>query len=644
MKKTSIPFDFFKGLHSYRELFEMKKILLIVLLLGFLSSSCHPFFLCSQIVVSEPVMDEQYYGFLIPVLPQQSYQDQTNIVQVINHCLSQGITVYWLMEEIICETANLTDNSAQQLRTLPKGSYLIQAPNHLDLLHTYIANLSHLAYFDNIPVYFLKEPLEQIQVITLQYPRIVYHDGDNVLYRAYKRIARESGFVEGVELGWKEIPEMLNTDTFDVFIWGGHEGTNLDVFLGQLNIRAFNTIRSFIREGGGYIGSCYGGYEITTLTPPPLRQLLIRFPQIPSLFFLSVSTRVPIQALPGLGGAINITIVDTGSPLTFGLPTHINDCYYIQGPMFLGKNGSTQTIAIIESVDQTQWWYENQIEDYPWVISLREKWINAAIGKPIWVTTEFGDGLVIAFGDHPEFHDYYPRIVHNALYLAANQKKQTVSVTTTASEFSVLERQDTLFRGTKNTPVRFYLETVQPFHYITWMFNKDSRNTSNPCYHLYPYSGTYQVLVTTLNQDLDLNISVFPVQISEPLSCDIQHPSEPIYTMKNLTYDAEVTGGFIPYSFQWSINEEVTSTNKTLYYTFVEPGVYFLEFMVTDDIGCQETYSKMLEVITSSEPIHDEPTSSSNKNGMLISIIIESIVLILVVLFFLFKNSKILKL
>jgi len=622
----------------------MKKLLLILLLIGFLSSSYGSFFSCSQVVVSEPIIIDQYYGFLIPALPQHSYQDQTDIAQVINQCLGQGVTVYWLMEEIICDTTNLTDNADQKQQTIPKGSYLIQAPNHLDLLHTYIANLSYLAFFDNIPIYYLKEPLEHIHVITLQYPRIVYHDGDNVIYRSYKRIARQSGFDEGVEVGWKEIPEMLNTNSFDVFIWGGHYGTFLDVFLGQLNIQAFNAIRNFIREGGGYIGSCYGGYEITTLTPPPLRQLLIRFPKIPSLFFLAMSTRVPIQALPGYGGKINITIVDTDSPLTFGLPTHINDCDYVQGPMFLGKTGSTQTIAIIESVDQNDWWYENQLEDYPWVISLREKWINTAIGKPIWVTTEFGDGLVVAFGDHPEFHDNYPRIVHNALYLAANQNKQTVSVTTAASRFSLLEHQDTLFRGSEDTPLMFYLEHTESFHHITWMFDQENRNTSNPCYHSYSHSGNYEVLVTTLNQDRNLNISMFPVQISEPLSCNIQYPSEPIYTMKNLTYHAEISGGFVPYLFQWNIKEEVTSTNKTLYYTFIEPGVYLLEFTVTDDIGSQDTYSKMLEVINSSEPVNDEPATSSNKNGMLLSIIIESIVLILVVLFFLFKNGKILKL
>ncbi len=644
---TNWLLSFVDDVGGCKEKMNSKKYMLVCLFFCFLlfSSVCFPMSFSS----AEPETG-QYYGFVIPVFENQSFYQQIEIVKAVNLALSHNVSVYWVVEPFECEVDVFDEHSLKQTESFAKGSFLIDASSNVESLRFFAANLSFLSYFQSVPVYTVLEPLDEVGVRKLCFPRIVYHDGDNVAHGSYEYVLEESGFSQGTYLNWRQIPSNLSSEQFDVFVWGGHYGNNLDVVLGQLNWDSFNAIRSFIREGGGYIGSCYGGYEITTALPFPLRNLLIRFPNLPSSFFLSVSSRLPVKAMPGYC-YINVSLTDFSSPLSFGLPEKITDCWYAEGPVFLGRDGETKDIAVIDDIDGRYFWGDSNLGDYGLISNLKERWMNFSIGKPIWVTTEFGDGRVIAFGDHPETHDYYPRIVHNAIFYATSSDPTSVSLSTPLVLYNLSECVDvSCFRGYAGVPLSFNFNNSSDCFDVFWQIDERIGFCNESCKYSYRYADNYSVVLTIIDEDMNLCVSCVPVEVKNPVGCNIHSNVSEVFVNDSVKFSLDVWGGFPPYSLCWSVDGIVCSFNESFCYVFSESGNYSVDVVIGDELGSEFDFEKGVVVgERRSEPEGDaggqlaEEDSSSDSSQLFLGMVLGGGIVVCVlgvVLFFMYGGKS----
>lgn len=363
------------------------------------------------------------YGFIIPVNSSQTIKIQNYISRLINDLLRNNICVYWINSNISILSTRLNENIFLEKHEYETGSFIISFSEESDRDKVAISIVDFYEQKYNLEIYTIIEPVSKIEVFRLVEPKVAYHDGDIVYSSSYVNCLAEGGFTDGIKLDWKNISKKLNNNDFNVFIWGGLWGNTSIAIKTQIrNMLAITTIRRFVRDGGGYVGSCYGGYEIATGSHIMFNRFKPYFPRIPSLFFTLFSTRFVLKALPGFT-QLTIEITDSSSPITYGLPKKINHCIYKGGPMFLGLPGNTKTIAIIEDIDINRLELNN--DNLPQF--LLDFWISFVKGKPIWVTTEFEDGKVIAFGDHPENH-FYNRIVHNAVFYASSKGPYTIEI------------------------------------------------------------------------------------------------------------------------------------------------------------------------------------------------------------------------
>lgn len=605
------------------------------------------FTVCSpQTNISAQPEDDVYYALAIPVFENQSYYQQIEIVNTINRCLSNNVSVYWVADSFECSVDSF-DGKFHGVENLPKGSFIIDASSSPESLGCYASNLSFLSFFLSVPVYFVSEQLSDISVMKLRFPRIVFHDGSNVASHSYEYLLQSSGFSHSKKLGWNEIASNLSFDDFDVFVWGGHFGNGLDIVLGQFKRDSLNAIRSFVRQGGGYIGSCYGSYEITTSLPIPFREMLIRFPKIPSSFFLSFSTRFPFKAIPGYCD-INVTLTDVSSPLSFGLPNKITNCYYAEGPVFLGRQGNTQDVAVIDSIDFSWFWSSMHLDDYPFFSNLRDKRMNFSVGKPIWVTTEFGDGRVIAFGDHPEHHDKYPRIVHNAVFYATASEPASVSLDDGLLLFNLSECfNGSCFRGYENVPVQFECKNSSNISDVVWRMNDFVVFEAESCLYAFSFGGNYSVFVTAVDKDMRLGVAPVPVVIAKEVAGSFVLNHSVVYVNESVLFSLDVAGGFPPYRYYWQVEEKEVSLNQSFSYVFFEEGDSFVEVVVKDQTGSEFSFGEYVWVESrnqteNQQQLDDEIQSSSDSFYFFVSLVLGSLLMTVACAFFIYwrKSSE----
>jgi|GEM_PF-3105902 len=570
------------------------------------------FYICP--VKSADSEDETYYGFIVPVDETQSDLMQICIVRQITWCLKHNVSVYWITEESNLAVKPLVGSAEKTNRTFGKGSFFIDSSDEPDLLQFYAANLSYLSYACETPVYCVVEEISKLNVMKLHFPSIVLHGGDNVGTWDYSSVLATAGFSSVSTLGWREIPTNLSIDDYDIFIWGGHYGNWFDVLIGQMNIDTLNRIRSFIADGGGYISSCYGSYEITTMLPYPFRNLLVNHPKLPSLFFLSTSKRLPVMAIPGRC-LVNITLTDSSSPLSFGLPERINNTWYANGPIFLGKEGDTKTIAVIDSVDSTFLYSDSNLADYSFLSSISDRWIEYSLGKPIWITTDFGEGKIVSFGNHPEDHYSYPRIVHNAVFYASASSKEQKSFDEPLYLFDLTKVLNvSSYRGYISRPLEFGLIESENISFlnVTWLFVNERLSYDVHCKQCFDYSGHHQILVTAVDENNRVGSTSLTVNISENVSGCILCSQSDILVNESVSFSFNASGGFSPYSYHWFVDSSLASINDSFSYAFSESGNHILELAVFDDSGEQFLFDEIVEVVSGEVDTEDEMPADDN--------------------------------
>ena len=531
------------------------------------------------------------YGFLIPIIEEHSPTEQINISNLINQLFAVGAPVYWTNSLHSIETSKFPTLSTSSIYECDPGSYLVSFTDNPTTNAEITSIMYRYSLLNNVDSYCMTTNVADIEVHRFVQPRIAYHDGYNV-YNGLEHWLELGGFPMEQPLDWDNISTELTVENFDVFIWGGYAGHGpLSAYISQMNVDAIKAVRTFVREGGGYIGICYGGYEISSGSLFPLNWLKAYFPRYPSLFFPGFTTRLTPQALP-CHAVLTVQITSENTPLTYGLPSSIENCQYASGPMFIGLRGNTETIGVIQDIEEIDRDLSSSLTDHPLLQRLFNMRINYAKGKPIWVTADFGSGTVVAFGDHPNFYTY-PRLAYNAILYSTSEEPISQKFGTVVPLSTKIFSEIEPFKGYVDEPLTFQLSDrigSLPVYSI-WEFDKGTQTKEEVPSYTYHRTGNYTARVTAVNDKGVMFLGSVPIDIRDKPTIDC-YCSSSKYTGGNdvkAIFKVSVYGGFPPYTYKWNFGDgsESLHTNQTVFHAYNKPGLFTYQVVLSDQLGTE---------------------------------------------------------
>ena len=423
----------------------------------------------------QKINDSICYGFVVP-LPQGKDTtletfETSKVMNAINDLLRSNISVYWSKEDFCALSKKIDSNDTITNLFFKKGAFIIpfvgdQFNDTLITAVVYDYNQTHELDNQSIiknEVYILMEEID-VNCNKLNEPKIAQHFGLAIRYGwpTYLQISEDGGFLNYELLLDEETYKTLNNQDFNVFIWPylPSIATFYEQFLTFINLKEINSIRSFINNGGGYLGTCYGAYAASSgfVTPMSLLSLLYAnnpdLKQIIPVYSVSMSdSLMKINLDAYLNFYISIQkVVDTNHPVFFGVNETIKD--FLNSPIFawIGKN--TNVLAKF---------YDIEPNDENSKVSNRLKRI--LVGRASWVNSTFGKGKMVLYDSHPDFVNnitplfinrtwegdkfYGRRIIHNSiLFVSYNDK-----ISPLIFEDQNLSYIDSIFEKTNNLPI-----------------------------------------------------------------------------------------------------------------------------------------------------------------------------------------------
>ena len=424
------------------------------------------------------------YGLSIP-LPHgkdtaiETFQD-TEVRNYINDLLREKIDVFWISEDINILSAQFKDGSIIDTKEFYKGSFIVPFTDNVYKNNIIIVISTDYNYSSEIKdegaiqteIYRIMQPLE-FRAYKLKEVKIAQHLGDSVRYSwpCYLQIADACGFFTFEFLIDFETSEFLNNEDFNVFMWPykPNPASSVEIFKTLSDRKGINSIRQFVKNGGGYVGSCYGAAVAASGSLWPL-----------PLFFIRRAYNVNLKSVPFSSFAIAdnwmrpfldrenmyITVssfTDKNHPLSYGLNDTVID--FFNGAMFkwIGKKSN----AISYHTDVMTKDGESDVDE-----GLKKDLLNT----PSRVATTFGDGKIVQFACHPEYvinipilfnniewkgDPYYGRrTISNALYYANSEENNTNYITTPFNNLQI----DIIINNTKN--ISFQSDASDEFEII----------------------------------------------------------------------------------------------------------------------------------------------------------------------------------
>jgi len=617
--------------------------------------------------------DSILYGFAINVTPDQTYSVQSEIVKLINELLHENIKVYWLSSDASLSVQDIKGEKTIAKQSFNKGSYIIKTSDDSYLNSKAIFLTYKYSMTKEIETHKIMQPASNIEAYELKEPRIAHYDCESI-YPSYYRLLNQSGFINQKILKPDELISELNNDNYDIVIWGGGNNDpkiSSNDLLSLTGLQVRSKIRNFVKNGGGYIGSCYGSHVAASGYKRPIGYPL-ELSYFKLLQFLPIQLKLidrPIyRALPG-GGAISVRVTNPNHPIAYGLPEIIEKCPYAGGPMFLNKilgRSKAETIGIIEDVDVENWnWdvlmninlmWNNPLLTNETKISIAKKWIERSKGEDIWVTSEFGQGKVVAFGDHPEASSVRdqlinyvspPRIIYNTIYYITSTGPHTVSLDKSISHSKIKVDAGDKYAGLIDTPIQFYgkAEGEASIHQWYWVFKlpyryyyeddvEDTIEQQNATF-AYDELGEYNVTLFVVDNKGNIGYDIAEIEILShytDLYVEIEIPIA-IDVDKELEFDCCIKDGLPPYKYHWKFGDGEESFEETPIHTYKKPGFYTVSLEIEDQYGESKIDKKSIDVIDDSGRFN--PTVSS-----LSTLAVVVILILILITFFIFYLKR----
>lgn len=497
---------------------------------------------------------DSFYGFIIDVNPEQDYTTQKNIARLVNRLLSDEIPVYWLGSDILINSTDIYTNQSAEKEFL-KGSYVIP------FIDNKIADGKTSAYttlqssYGNLKAYTINHPLENIGVYQLTKPKIAQYKSGSVsdFPANYKLI--DMGFENRSILGPDDVINNLTVENYNIFIWGGFTYKYGQFFNDLFGLKAFKVrskIKDFVKNGGTFIGICYGAWEAASglkkpYTIPPYISSNRIFGLLPTQLKL---IDLPVyRALPG-GGNITLKIVNKDNPMTFGLPDYIENYRYAAGPIFNEntiKESSTEVIGVISDIDRDTWYWNTSMMNFyfywrtPLIseeikMKISNKWMGDSIGKATWVANKYEKGKVIAFGGHPDYCSLYkggensrssPRLLINAIYYGVSSEYKRINIDRAMSFNNIpveindpgeCKRNEIIQVSAtieNNQTCEYYWEFELPYYWsydLTDLYDNFYSREHHPKI-VYPYGEIYKVLLAVIDNEGNFGIDSIEIYV-----------------------------------------------------------------------------------------------------------------------------------
>ena len=357
--------------------------------------------------------NESYsYGFIIPLPKGKDTTIETFEISKIDHLINDllriNIDVYQTKKDfkILCKPIN---SDLYKELFFSKGAFLIPFSGEkfkdaqlISIIYDY--NQSHELNANNQiknKAYILMEK-KDIECDKIIEPKIIQYFGISVRYGwpTYLEIADSGGFYNYDFLLDNEAYQYLNNNDYNVFIWPylPEPATYFEQAQILLDINETNTIRKFVNNGGGFIGTCYGAYAASSgfIIPGVFNSL--RFAYNPDLlrttpgFSLSVSDSLMTAKLKLLKELIQVTnkIIKPDHQLFYSINRTIPD--FFKSPIFIWTGKNTEILAVYDDI--------KTFSGDPINNSYIEKTLT---GRPSFINSKFGNGEVVVFASHPDY-------------------------------------------------------------------------------------------------------------------------------------------------------------------------------------------------------------------------------------------------
>ena len=384
----------------------------------------------SSFASNDGVLEEKCYGFAVPLvkgdrLPSTSIQQ--GIANAINDCLRMNISVYWAASNFTALAQEAGTNSSE-LHTFDKGTFVIPLTGNLstDILITALmldyGYHSEIEHYYPVRYYHLMEPIN-LPAYHLNIPRIIYYLGDEMVWDwlvFHYDTMEEAGFLSIDFLLDGENTKNLTTDHYNVFVCTrrGVGQTVAPIIKSAFEFERNSALRSFVEQGGGYIGIKYGA-GVASSGPSPLGILKS---SLHTPFYFTGLSLTNSSFLPSTYVCVlTLTLVNTSLPVVYGLD-HTITTMFDGGPVFTWLGPHTTPLATIENVSPLS------PAPYP---NLFERWKNRVTGKPLWIAGQLGKGKIVSYGDDLSLH--YPqrddRVFDNAVFYVTSDDERTVNCT-----------------------------------------------------------------------------------------------------------------------------------------------------------------------------------------------------------------------
>ena len=380
------------------------------------------------------------YGFAITLSSPETIASNPDIqyatTNLINDLLHLQTTVYWLSATHSFTSKQIGDETLEN-RTYPAGTFLVPftGDESLDahiIVIIYDYYDSHELYTDYPPLEILEivEPMDLTEPFQLHEVDTAVYFSDGVTPRTldwYVSTMHKAGFYEMEFYDDTEIIDSLDASTFNCFIWpGGSIPHDLESEMTLLTrTRKQQAIKKFVKEGGGFVGSCYGAVGASSgIRLLPFTFVKYFFPRLPSPYFLGLQDCLVAQALPS---TINVTITDHNHPVVYGTPDTIHGASLLGGPVFTTIGPHSMALATVEEIDDSWFWYF--LSERPILKIFLQRLMTRTVNTAIWTASTYSKGKVVTFGDHPEHgHINLQRIIHNSLFYVTSEECEQIMV------------------------------------------------------------------------------------------------------------------------------------------------------------------------------------------------------------------------
>lgn len=477
-----------------------KKVIALIIVLCFLTISLNH---CAA--NSEPLIDPSIlcYGFILPNVhfDDKSIENQIfcRIRHLVNDLLREEILVFWTSNNISINVSKVNSDVIEEL-FYEKGSFVVPFTGDNTIDTKIIAIIcdynqsSEIEENNNIraPVYLL---MNQFNVNAFNLPEVKVAQYINFLVCGeswYADIANKCGFLDFDFIINKDTRKKLNNSAYNLLIWPGFDMyypssfAFLEVIL-DLSSRRTRTVRDFVSNGGGFVGSCYP-VNLASRGVKPLivyPSCLAHNPKLPSIGLLAISDIISAEGKEILLG-LEQEILDTDHPVAYGVDSYLYGGLG-SGPMVVDVGEGVSVIAEFKN--------DSMVGDTPSIVSNR-----------------FGDGKVVLFGPHfeigdpdtcPKFWDLGSDGDYNGKKLVTNAFYYSTSKEETEQEVSESRPMSFINEVWNETSDLSYLlnEQVEIFEEIKKDIGKSIENITNLIDNVYSILETIDQI--RIEQNID---------------------------------------------------------------------------------------------------------------------------------------------